>query len=121
MDNGTIQKYERCIRQNEFKARDRSKFSADYFEMVWKSRRQEFREDDTTEKASKLIGSIVETLDIIAPMKNFKVSKKWYTGEVEEVMKTRDSKRAIVSNKEEDWEQYRLHRNRGDDYNDYND
>lgn len=34
-----FKKYERCIRQNEFKARDRSKFSADYFEMVWKSRR----------------------------------------------------------------------------------
>ncbi|KMQ86555.1 rna-directed dna polymerase from mobile element jockey-like protein [Lasius niger] len=117
----TFEKSNDCDKLRKFRARDRSKFSADYFERIWRKKYSKLGEEETVDvKANKLIGSIVETLDIVAPMKNFNIpnrwmDQKWYTDEVKEITKARDEayKRAVQSNREEDWEQYRLYRNQG--------
>lgn len=116
-----LKKYNNYNTQKEFIARERRKITAGQFKKEWRNIREQNRQYEVVdEKAIGLIEDIVNTLDIIAPKKKFKIprkwiDKKWYTEEIKQITKERDMayKRATKDNDRADWEQYRIYRNLG--------
>lgn len=102
----------------EFSGRDYSKFNIDEFVKIVE-RNLEMKQDiDINARARKLINSIVDALDTLAPKKIFRIpkiweGKKWYTNEIEELATERDKayRKALYEDTEQNWQQFKNKRN----------
>ncbi|XP_015438094.1 PREDICTED: uncharacterized protein LOC107193204, partial [Dufourea novaeangliae] len=79
----------------------------------------EHRDDlEVSKRAEKFVQSIVSVPDIVAPKKVFRIperweGKKWYSEDIEIAVNKRNKmyNKALYSNDEEDWLQYKIERN----------
>jgi len=86
----------------EFSARDYKKFDMNEFVVMLKNKIQERQECqceciDISERANKLVDNIVNTLDVTAPRKKFRIpkvweGKKWFSDEIGEAANKRDNR-----------------------------
>lgn len=107
----------------EFSARNYKEFDVNEFATLVKNKLQENQEYqgecmDVSERAKNLVNSIVDTLDVTAPRKKFRIpkvweGKKWFTDEIREAADRRDKayRRALYDDTEQNWVQYKIERN----------
>lgn len=102
----------------EFSGRDYSRFNIDEFVKIVERKLGMKQDIDINARARKLINSIVDALDTLAPKKIFRIpkiweGKKWYTNEIEELATERDKayRKALYEDTEQNWQQFKNKRN----------
>ncbi|XP_025156900.1 uncharacterized protein LOC112589101 [Harpegnathos saltator] len=102
----------------EFSGRGYSKFNSSEFLGLLELKVVQGQGLCVNTRAEKFIGSIVDTLNIVAPRKIFKIpkvwdGKKWFSDEIRVATTRRDEAycKAIYTNAEHDWLQFKIERN----------
>jgi len=105
----------------EFSARNYKGFDVNDFSILVKNTLSQGGQCecmDVSERAKKLVDSIVEALDIAAPRKKFRIpkvweGKKWFSDEIREAADRRDKayRGALYDGIEQNWSQYKIERN----------
>ncbi|RLU21737.1 hypothetical protein DMN91_006113 [Ooceraea biroi] len=105
-------------RYKEWWGRNYSKINVHNFVLLMEENKIQGQELCVNVKANNFVNSIVNVLDIVAPKKKFRIpkvweGKKWYTDEIREAAVIRDVayNRALFSNTEQDWLQFKFERN----------
>ena len=102
----------------EFISRNYSEFNIDEFIMLVENKIGRNQDLEVSERAKKLIDGMVESLDIMAPRKKFRIpkkweGKKWFSDEIRVAAAKRDEafRQAVYANTEQSWVQFKVNRN----------